>query len=332
MARIAEKKQAENLKRLGIEIQTRYLDGDHYVVKSTEEKNNDIQSVENGVIIEKLYFKDGVPGKRLNRFDTGITYKFITSEDETKEISCPNCGHTAKGKEFADGCPYCGTIYNIEYQDKKMGTKDYYNMVMKSDKYIKYTFLVDFIICMTAMLIYILKTGRTFNLYDIMKVAIGGILASFFLFAVFYVLDAFVITLPVAIMKGRENEQQKLFWDRMAQKGIDQKTVFNGFHSELRDYLYKNEKIIDYDVLDYVKFQEEDKAVDAIRITAILRTVFYEEKQFKVKEEKTDFVLHRSKEGRIRLKGGMNLLICPNCGASMSAEENVCRYCGRSVI
>ena len=31
-----------------------------------------------------------------------------------KEITCPNCGHTAMASEMRDGCPYCGTVFEME--------------------------------------------------------------------------------------------------------------------------------------------------------------------------------------------------------------------------
>ena len=39
------------------------------------------------------------------------------------QCECKNCGMSSKLKDFVDGCPYCGTYYNIDYTDKDLGGK-----------------------------------------------------------------------------------------------------------------------------------------------------------------------------------------------------------------
>ena len=123
-------------------------------------------------------------------------------------VTCPNCGHESLEKDITDGCPYCGTNYNIEYVNKDLGTKYYYDRVLQGSNYHTITLIIDIIVSAIIVFIYIINTKRTFNIYDISKIILGTTIISLILYYIFYMIDAIAVMLPIKIYKDKENKKQ----------------------------------------------------------------------------------------------------------------------------
>ena len=74
-------------------------------------------------------------------FDTRMQYFYIQSEDNAKDYKCLNCGMVGKLNAFVNGCPYCYTIYNIDYEEKDLGSKYHYDRVLRNPDIIDYDIL-----------------------------------------------------------------------------------------------------------------------------------------------------------------------------------------------
>lgn len=165
---------------------------------------------------------------------------------------------SSKLKEFVDGCPYCGTYYNIDYTDKDLGGKYHYDRVLRKKTYRVITAIIDLVISLILSFIFIKYTSRTFNSYDISKIFIYGTILSLILYYLFYIMDAYVILGPIKRFKDKQNKKQMEFWDRTK---IDKKTFFNNLNYEVGKKYYLKEDIIDYDILDYLDFKEFRKMI-----------------------------------------------------------------------
>ena len=108
---------------------------------------------------------------KLNQFDPRIKYTFINDKYLNNITNCPNCG--AMIKQNSDECEYCNTYYNIDYNEKDLGSKYQYDMTIHSNKYIILTLIIDIIVSLCFMFTYFYKTGRTFNMYDIAKATLS---------------------------------------------------------------------------------------------------------------------------------------------------------------
>ncbi|UKI28528.1 MAG: hypothetical protein L6V78_06375 [Clostridium sp.] len=87
--------------------------------------------------------------------------------------------------EFVDGCPYCGTYYNLDYTEKDLGSKYHYDRVLRTNTYRVITGIVDLVFLVFLVTYYFIKfTSRTFNVYDISKK---------YLFMVFYIVCGFIL-------------------------------------------------------------------------------------------------------------------------------------------
>lgn len=323
MPLISENFHKKKLKEYGINIKTKYFVGNKIYERNTNDSIND--DISSGIRFEKDYYIGPRLVHKEKVFDSRIEYTFISKDMENKEFKCPNCGMESKLKDFVDGCPYCRTIYNIDYSEKDLGSKYHYDLVLRNNSYRVITGIIDLIISISISFVFIKTTSRTFNSIDIFKVFIYGIILSMILYYLFYIIDAYVILGPIKKYKDRQNQKQIDFWDRTK---IDKKTFFNNLNFEISKYYYSQANIIDFDVLDYLEFNDfikNDKKY--VNVLVDIRLVFYEKGTIKSKYIKDSFLLQKNPNEILEIKDGVNMLKCHNCGASIDATKEECSYC-----
>lgn len=323
MPLISEKFHKKKLQDYGINIKTKYFVGNKIYERNTDDSVND--DIVSGIRCEKSYYV----GKKLvhkeKEFDSRIEYTFISKEMEDKEYSCPNCGINSKLKNFVDGCPYCRTYYNIDYTDKDLGSKYHYDRVLRNNSYRIITGILDLIISLIISFIFIKATSRTFNIVDISKVFIYGLILSMVLYYFFYILDAYIVLGPIKKYKDKQNQKQIDFWNETQ---IDKKLFFNNFNYEVRKHYYSKENIIDFDVIDYLEFNNFIKNnIQYIKVLADVRIVYFVNGKIKSKYKKEEYILKKNINGKLELKDGVNIIKCHNCGASVDATKDSCDYC-----
>lgn len=323
MPKISDKSHIEKLNECGINIKTKYIVGDKILERNTDNSVND--DISKGIRCEKKYFI----GNRLvhteKLFDSRIEYTFISKEAEDKEYTCPNCGMHSKLKNFIDGCPYCRTYYNLDYTDKDLGSKYYYDRVLRSNTYRVVTLIVDIIISLILSFAFNIFTSRTFNSYDLSKSIIYGFILAAILFYFFYILDAYLVLGPIKRYKDKQNQKQMDFW---ARNKFSKKNFFNNLNYEVRNYYYSEDNIIDYDVLDYVYFNDyENENGTFVEVMAEVRLVYFINNKIKSRIVKDLYVLKKNYDGVLEIKDGANIIKCHSCGASIDATKSECDYC-----
>ena len=326
MSIISDNYQDNILKKNNINIKTKYIVGNNILQRNTDNSLND--NIDKGIRIEKNYIVNGVLKHTEKVFDSRIEYTYISSINSDTIHTCPNCGASGTLKDFVDGCPYCRTHYNIDYFDKELGNKYHYDRVLKSKKYRVVTAIVDLIISTIISFILIKTTSRTFNNFDVYKIFIYGLILSLVLYYVFYLLDAYVILLPIKIYKDKQNQKQIDFWNRTK---IDKKKFFNNLNYELGKYYYSKSNIIDYDILDYISFNESCLGNNYyVDVVIDLRLVYYINGSIKSINKNEKIRLRRNNQDTIIL-GESNIITCPNCGSSVDVTKGYCEYCRKPI-
>lgn len=323
MALISEEFQKKRLKKYNINIKTKFIVDRNILERNTDDTKND--DIKKGVILEKKYYVNNILKHTEKDFDTRMEYTFLSKDEEEKDNVCPNCGNKSKLKDFLEGCPYCGTYYNIDYTDKELGNKYHYDRVLKNNIYRVITAIVDIVICLLISLLFIKLTSRTFNSYDVAKVFIYGIILALILYYFFYTIDAYIILEPIKRYKDNQNKKQMEFWKKT---NIDKKEFFNNLNYEIKKYYFNQEKIIDYDVLDYISFEYKNDCVETV---VEVRVITYENNKIKSKYKKEKFIMKKNTKGKLDLKEGRNIIMCPGCGASIDANAGKCNYCGKEI-
>ena len=323
MPLISDEFHKKKLKDFGINIKTKYFVGNKIYERNTDDSIND--DIISGIRLEKDYYIDKNLVHKETEFDSRIEYTFISKKLENKDYSCLNCGMQTKLKKFADGCPYCKTHYNIDYADKDLGSKYYYDRVLRNTSYRIFIGVVDLIISITLCFFFIKATSRTFNTFDISKVFIYGLILSMILYYLFYILDAYVILSIIKRYKDNQNQKQMDFWDKT---NFDKKTFFNNLNYEVSKYYYFKENIIDFDILDYIEFNIfTKKGTQYIKVLAEVRVVYYNMGKIKSKFTKQEYLLKKNHHQKLEIKDGINMIKCHNCGASIDVTKGRCSYC-----
>lgn len=327
MPLVSENLHKNKLKSYNINIKTKYIVGNEILERNTNDSIND--DIKNGIRCEKEYYIDNKLRHIEKTFDSRIEYTYISKEEENKDYTCPNCGMKSTLINFLDGCPYCKTYYNIDYTDKDLGSKYHYDRVLRNTTYRIITAIVDLIISLILSFIFIKLTSRTFNNYDISKVLIYGIILSLILYYFFYIIDAYIILPPIKIYKDKQNQKQLDFWTRTK---IDKKRFYNNLNYEIRKKYYSNSNIIDYDILDYIEFNDFNRENQLfVRVKADVRVIYFQNNKFVSKYIKDIYILKRHNNDTLNLKDEVNILKCHNCGASIDITKGHCEYCNSEI-
>ena len=327
MSFIVDEVHKKQLNKYKINIETTYISENKLLVRNTNNSKND--DIINGIRIKKDYYLKDKLVHTETKFDSRINYTFISKNLLKKNFKCVNCGMSSDLNTFIDGCPYCGTNYNLEYNQKDLGSKYHYDLVLKSNLYRMITGIVDLIISILLAFLYIKNTSRTFNSYDISKVFIYGFILSLILYYVFYLLDAYVVLGPIRRYKEIENKKQEEFWNSTK---IDKTVFFNNLNYEIKKKYYNTENIIDYDILDYDKFTNYEKDSKLhVKVKVYLRVVYYINGKIKSKYIQDEFTLIRHNEKIEDINPGINMIRCTHCGSTLNVNDDVCAYCGNKI-
>lgn len=323
MPLLSDNYHIKKLNKYGINIKTKYIVGNTILERNTDNSNND--DISNGIRCEKDYYINNQLLHVEKNFDPRIEYTFISKDAENTEYTCHNCGMRSKLKDFLEGCPYCRTYYNIDYTNKDLGSKYHYDRVLKSNTYRIVTAIIDLIISFILSYVFIKTTGRTFNSYDISKIFIYGLILAAILYYLFYIVDAYIVLTPIKIYKDKQNQKQIDFWNRTK---IDKKKFFNNFNYEVRKKYYSEANVIDYDVLDYISFQESTKNNNLyVEVVADVRIVYYENNKIISKNMNQKYLMKKLNTEPLKLNDKEHLIKCHNCGASINVADGECSYC-----
>lgn len=322
---VAEEKQEQRLKEYNILIKTILKDQETIKYRYSDHSKED--NIENGIIIGKEYWKENTLLKKESIFDSRITYSYEWNKEE--RMTCKNCGNTGKKEEFMTGCPYCHTSYNMEYQKKELGSKHYYDLVVKKRSYQITTYLIAFLISSLLVSIYIINTSRTLYAFDLLKIGVGTVLISLLCYLPFYYLDAMILLPGIKRKKEKENEKQEAFFKEMNWQEQEKNKFFNNIQSALRTYYYgeQEKEVIDFDMIDYTDYKVVSKTPLRVEVTMDIRFIRYDKEKITSKTEKNTYCFRYQASAK-ELKPGENELTCPSCGGSIKIAEEKCSYCG----
>ncbi|MBQ7668630.1 MAG: hypothetical protein IJS47_04830 [Clostridia bacterium] len=337
MATVTEHFHKKRLRDKNINIKTKYKDGESVCERNSDNSRND--DIKNGVILNKTYFKNGTPVFAETDFNPSLLYSFVINKELEEDIECMNCGMKGNGKDFLEGCPYCGSIYTIDYSNKKVGAQLNTNYVIKDKGRGKIlVFIIDFIICLILSSWYCITTGRTFTVFDILKIL--GIALAFtgLLFYPLYALRMGYVRSIALAEKEKKNQIQAKFWESLKSYDISKEKFFNNFNNELNEFFFdgtkeENKNVIDFDVVDYDDYSyffDDLKRIN-IKVKLDIRVVEMVEDKVKSSIKTLSCTLVQNEIEENPYHPGIYVVKCHGCGATVDIMKNACEHCGAKV-
>lgn len=335
MAVITERPREKRLGKYKVNIRTEFFDSGKKKVRNTDGSQND--DIDNGIILTKSYYSGGTLLYKETDFSPALHYSYVRGTDPGKKYVCPNCGASGKGEEFSYGCPYCGTYYNTDYIRKQLAGQYHGNYLTNNKKKLAAAAAVISLLCIGAAVLFCRVSGRTFTVFDVLKGVLIGLIASVFLFLVF--LAASYIRTSAEERRKYERQERLLtdFKAELAKIGMTFSQFFNNLNSELASYFFdengENKNVIDYDALEYDDFFAETDANGrwSCRLTMTARLISFENGRIASKRKILHLTLQKTEEEHSELHGGVNIIKCRGCGASVNAEKGCCEYCGTKI-
>ena len=345
MAFVSEKTQQAVLRRTGISIETVFWQNRALKIRTTDHSQDD--DVKNGIILEKRYYRNSGLLDTEKEFSPMLMYTYIGSGELKKEVTCPNCGRTGLLEEFADGCPYCGTNYNITYTDRQEGAQFLASRNKKNPWLYAAALVISLAVCLAVSFLIVRTTGRTFMLFDKLKAVFFGVVPGLVLFYGFYVLNAFVISRRAEENYEKQTRLIQAFEKELLGMQIPMSTFYNCLHSELSRIFFagnggpdkgkaagdEEETVIDFDILECTDYQIEKKpdGHKEIHLNVLLRKELLDSGRLHARKEKRPVTLLENKEIPDELHPGVNIIQCRNCGASVDVTKDSCPYCGTRI-
>ena len=331
---VYENKHQRRLKEQGIRIVTSYYDGGSTKHRSSD--GADCDDVHSGVILDKTYLRHGKTVRQETEFNPGLVYSFVYPKTEDGLLQCPCCGAVAQSGAFSDGCPYCGSAANLEYDERKEGERSHADAVLTRRPRTLLWLLGCIAAGIAVCLSLTLACSRTRLPFDYVKgiaiglfVGLGGFLARQ------------IVTNAAVQRKELEKQQRqsailRAFIDNLHAAGLSLTAFHNSLSAELNRYFYDSDdpavqNVTDYDLLD-IRDQRvsTDRGARTVTASVQLRVVSQNDNDL-VSETDWRQVRLRQEAGSVQLQGGLNMIECPHCGAKVSVEEKTCRYCGSPV-
>ena len=336
MAIVSDTPQARRLARLGIAIRTEFWDGSGIRFRATDGQRRD--DVTGGVIMNKKYFRGDRLLRREKAFNPMMMYTYVASGELSRQITCPNCGRPGTVADFVDGCPYCGTCYNVEYTARQAGGKFHGDKDVRDWMYYLLALVVCLGVCLPVSLAFFRATGRTFGTFDILKAVFYGLLVALALFYGFYVARAFVLTRRAEEKYERQNALIKRFETELLGLGMGLDDFYNNLTSELTRWFFdsevpENRDVADWDVLDYDDFdiREDSQGRKNLSVTLTVRRIWAQGDRLRSRRERLRVNLRPNRVVTEPLKPGVNIIQCHNCGASIDVTQPACEHCGSRI-
>ena len=343
---VSEKAQSGRLRRLGVSIQTDFWEN-HQIRTRTSDHTED-EDVNNGIIIQKRYYKDGRLDRTEKDFSPLMMYTYLGGDVLEGSLTCPNCGYRGEKELFTNGCPYCGTVYNVEYAGREEGCQFFADRNVKNPWLYAKAFLICLAVCLPFSFFIVRSTGRTFFFFDKLKALLFGFLPALLLSYIYYVGNAFVITRRAEEKYEKQTELIRWFQKKMKELGIPVSTFYNNLLSELAHLFYTDtedgaktvmpedadrQAVIDMDVLEYRDFSIRDgkQGQPDISVSVNLRKVFLKRDRIHSKEETFSVTMRENRIVQDELHPGVNVICCRNCGASIDVTREKCDFCGTRI-
>lgn len=262
---------------------------------------------------QKKYFLNGKCIYCLDDFNSNIHYNICHFNDENEIVKCPNCGNNNKAILMLDGCPYCKSFFNFGINNLNSAKRQKVTRILSP-----LFFVIFFIILFISFLLICFSNSESNNILFSLLITLGiGFPLFIFMFLCFRIIK-------VIFRTDHRHDYSVINKNNIWNSTRDEKRFYNDFYRELILYLFSNESVIDFDILEYCKLDFIND--DMVTILCVIRTIYFENHIY-CKKNKYSFKLKYSDNNVEAVN--YKVINCFGCGASISVSEQCCSYCGK---
>ncbi|MBP5579793.1 MAG: hypothetical protein J6X56_10045 [Ruminococcus sp.] len=280
-----------------------------------------------------------------------VLYETITdvvtgSHPDNDPFCCPNCGAVSTVAGLQNGCPHCGTRFQIDDLFPKVTSYYFLDSPGMTKKEFMSGYMVSYAITVIAMFILCLVLHKSIGYY--IGAAIGSIFIAYILYAYFLLMKLIAGAISSAGKMGTAGSRSK-FEKRMKKispefsyeyftsktLSLIKTAVFSEDESELLFYEGakldpKMKDIIDLNyggALGCKSIREEGNFV-MVETKAYFDVLYASGDKVFFKKQIFSAVLKRRTDIPVNFNFSMTKISCPSCGASFDATKNRnCPYC-----
>ncbi|MBP1584083.1 MAG: hypothetical protein ILP17_00105 [Lachnospiraceae bacterium] len=363
------KLQNERLKEKGIDLETgiynRDKDGNKFLAgRNWSDAHYHSTMCFSWCGIKRVVKKDG--RRRYADDRKTVIYETVTDvvngvHPDNDPVNCPNCGTVSTIAGLENGCPYCGTRFQMDDLFPKVSSYYFLDDVGMSKKEFLHGYLIFYFI--TIFLMYAIACIIRSDVYlpwnlihnkgtligVIIGIPLGSVVAGYFLYA-YFLFMRMIIKAIMSVGKMGTAGSRRAFESRM--RRVSTEFSYEYFTSkaislikmaiyskEPRDLLFyaggeldpKMKDIIDLNyggALGCKSFRDEGNMVRVVT-KAYFDVLYAKEDHIYSKSQVLTATFVRRTDLPVNINFSMTRIQCPTCGASFDATINKnCPYCG----
>ena len=270
-------------------------------------------------------------------------FSLLSSKVQKDQYTCPNCGSLSKTEDLMNGCPFCGTKFELTSYDTKLSGV-HYDPVKASSALI---LLLPALIIVAIFFAYSLITGNHGNFW----LTLGDSLFRGFIITI-YALPVFIIALGIFLISKRLKANQINVLGNFVKK-VDpnfSKEEFEGtINARLKGFFLADgtdniscftnlqpinmATLADIEILAFKRPRELNASgFLAVRSEVVLDMIYAESGKFVRKQETYTIDLYREAALQTKLMSDQEIYNCPNCAGTISIlNGGHCEHCGNTV-
>ena len=331
----SERPQEKRLSQFGLRIITSFWD--EHAVRRRASDGSLRDDVVSGVIMDKKYERGGRLLRTETYFNPLMRYSFVINEKLRKSVQCPNCGWQGQTAEFVNGCPYCGAVYQVTYDSRQSAAQRSAEKKAKQLGEHLRALAVSLAVCIGVALLWVLATGRTFGLFDVLK---GLAFGAAFGLAVFYGL--YQASARRISQKAEEAYQRQTAMLQQLERGLAELNLtldgfFTCLNTEMAAGVFaggapENSDIVDFDILEYngLRLDREGGAA-SVRAEMTVRVLRMRNNRLCSARTTAHAVLKANRVQQDPLHPEKPVVHCHACGSSIDRTKAACDYCGAPI-
>ena len=307
------------------------------------------------------YYKDGKAVKKFSNPETVYVTVLDKEGYEDFPCTCPNCGHRAMASELHGGCPYCGTVFEIDQTYPCVTSMYSVPGIVERKKFEvffkKKVIMTGIFTGLVFFLIYFFTAASEYVIWFriLMSLFMGALLGALCAFLTYMVKSVTLLVKvfglagkSLQLLGGIGTKKKLTRYMEQSDPGYSFELFEGKIISLLRAIAFSDNRtgLSIYSGNDDLKYMDNlvdmqyrgaiqlknfrlQDGMTKITLKAFMTDTYADKDRIKVKDENFEIECQRKSEGVFDLGFSVHAVKCRTCGGSFDAmHEKKCPFCG----